>query len=374
MKRFRISKKTIYVIVGLVLSLAVSLVLFCVREKLIQRELSQQMAERWGEKGEFAQISCFFSRNAYMSKEQLINFEHVLDNALKEASIVLESENESARLWTDAFSAPGKISVSTDRASLSLNAIGIEGDFFQFHPQELLYGNYFNGKEINNDHVVIDEEIAWQLFGGIDVSGKIINVGGKPHVISGVIKRPQGKKEQAAGLQDPLIYVSMDTLSNYGNIDSINHYEIVMPNPIKDFALQMVKDNLWVDANEVEYVENTGRYSIVAAFDNIRNYAYRSMNGKAIIYPYWENLARSLEDVLALITLFMVLFFGVPAMVVLGYLIYRWKHKNWTVKSILTKVLDALGSLKYKILSKRRVKRKEPIHITFDEEEENEKG
>lgn len=334
------------------------------------------MAKRWSDEKGFAQISCFFSRNVDMTEQRLIAFEHDLDNALQEASITLENKSESARLWADAYSAEGNLTVSTERTTLNLKAMGVGGDFFMFHPMDLQYGNYFSDKDLNHDYVVIDEETAWQLFGGIDVSGKIVNVNEVPHVISGVIKRPQGKMDRAAGLEDSVIYVSMDTLQKHGNPDPINHYEIVMPNPIKGFAMEKLKTGLMVDEREVEYVENTNRFSILASIQLLGKLGYRSMNGKAIIYPYWENLARGNEDILALLTVFMLLFMAIPILLAVSQLIYRWKRKKWTVGSVFGKIRDFLDDHKYKIMAEIKTKmasrKRTPISISFDEEEQDE--
>lgn len=370
MRRIQISKKKIIWIAGCFFSLLLSLVLFCVRSSVVGRQISQKMAERWSEEGGVNQISCFFSGDAGISESRLIGFEHTLDNVLQEASVEADPENPNARLWTDAYSAPGMISISSERTSMMLKALGVGGDFFLFHPQDLQYGSYFSGRDLNQDYVVMDEETAWQLFGGMDVAGQIVNVGGRPHVIAGVIKRPQGKMEKQAGLSESILYVSYSTLTNFGSSAGINHYEIVMPNPIKDFAMKLVKENLLVDENEVEYVDNSNRFSIVSSIRLLRQFGYRSMNGKAIIYPYWENLARGYEDVLVLLTFFMLLFFAVPAMVCFIYLVYRWKHKKWTLKSILSKMSDGIYRMRVKHAAKKALKKKNPIRIRFEEDED----
>ena len=401
MKKIRISTKFFIFSVLCLASFLLAIVLLFVREGIIRKQLSQQMAERWSEEGDVAQISAFFTRNAYVTKDQIIGFEHSLDSALQEASVKLESENPGARLWADAYSAQGTLRVSTDRAMLTLKAIGVGGDFFQFHPLDLEYGNYFSDNDVNKDYVVIDEEIAWQLFGGIDVPGKIIDVNGKPHMIAGVIKRPQGKMEQKAGLSESIIYVSYETLQESGSADPINHFEIVMPNPIKGFAMDKVKSNLTVDEKESEFIENSTRYSFDNSLKLFGQFAYRSMNGKAIIYPYWENLARGHEDILAILTALVVLFFAVPSLIIAIWLIYRWRHKKWTWKSVWDKLMQIPENMRRrkqsaknkaeekktekskteKIKTEKKKARKKagkaseprkPIHITFDEEEENE--
>ena len=40
------------------------------------------------------------------------------------------------------------------------------------------------------DYCVIDEDAAWQLFGSNDVAGMTVYIGGVPHIVTGVIRRP----------------------------------------------------------------------------------------------------------------------------------------------------------------------------------------
>lgn len=376
-KRF-ISKRN-FIWLGVIAGfLLLALAMFFLRQSWIARLQDQQMAQRWSEEGGVSQISCFFSRQAFMTEEQVIGFEHRLDSVLKEASIEVESQNEGARLWADAYSASGSITVSTDRTTLNLKAIGIGGDFFQFHPQKLLYGNYFSGNDLNQDYIVIDEETAWQLFGGIDVSGKFVTIGGQPHMIAGVIHRDQERMEKAAGLEESIIYVHLHTLQNYGyGADGLECYEIVMPNPIKGFAMEKVKEGLSVDEREVIYVENTGRFGIAKCLELLLQFGYRSMNGKAILYPYWENLARGYEDRLALVTAVFVFALAVPGVLVLIWAIGKWRHKKWTFGSLVKKAANQIYAFQAKHAErKRRAKNKKDRslrRVFYEEENENEK-
>lgn len=357
MKKVNITKKKLIWILCCLFCCMVSLALFLWRESLARSLDSQRMAERWSSQGGASQISCFFSENSHITEETLYAFEYALGNALKEASVTVESENESARLWADAYSAPGMINISSERASLSVKALGVGGDFFLFHPQELLYGNYFSGNDLNQDYIIIDEETAWQLFGASDIAGKVVFVGRTPHVISAVISRPQSRMENAAGLEESVVYLSYSSLSEYGTTTGINHYEIVMPNLIRGFAMQQVKENLRVMESEAEFIENTGRYSIAACLKVIGQFGFRSMNGKAILFPYWENLARGYEDIIALITLFMLIFIAFPALTVIVWLIYRWRHRSWTVKSVWKKAADRLRIFRESLNRKKAEKR-----------------
>ena len=122
-------KKIIFGISGGI-SFLLFLILLFIGEHLAKAQSSQQMAERWSDKKDVAQVSCFFSVNSKITQDQILEFEHSIDKALQDASVVQEAENPSARLWVDAYSADGKVTLSTDRGSVEADAIGIGGDFF----------------------------------------------------------------------------------------------------------------------------------------------------------------------------------------------------------------------------------------------------
>ncbi|MBR1931827.1 MAG: ABC transporter permease [Lachnospiraceae bacterium] len=344
--------------IGFMISGGISFVCFLLLG-LVCRHMShsleeQQMAARWSEKKDVAQISCFFSPDAQVSVDSIEEFEHSLDNALKEASITQDSMNPGARLWADAYSADGKITLSSDRTSVEADAIGIGGDFFLFHPVRLLEGAYFSGNDLNQDYCVIDEDMAWQLFGSNDVDGMMVYIGGTPHIVTGVVSRPEGRLEQAAGLDATVVYVSYQTLEELGRSNGINHYEIVMPNPVSSFALNLVKERMSYAEKEVEWVENTSRFSLFNELKVLAAFGTRSMNGKAIIYPYWENIARGYEDIIALFVLFMLLLVLYPLILCIVCFILWWKHKGWTIKGVWLKVKDKTE----RYFEKRRENRK----------------
>lgn len=324
-------KKLVWGISGGV-SLLLFLILLFVSNHLAKEQESQTMAERWSEKKDVAQVSCFFSVNSGITEDRIIEFEHTIDSALTDAAVLQESENPGARLWADAYSADGRITLSSEKTSLEADAIGIGGDFFLFHPLKLLSGSYFSGNDLMQDLCIIDQDAAWQLFGSNNVAGMTVNIGGIPHIVAGVVERPSGRLEEAAGLDSTLVYVSYQTLSELGNCNGINHYEIVMPNPVTSFAENLIRERLGSSEKEAEVLENTSRYSFLSRLKRIPAFGTRSMNGKAIIYPYWENIARGYEDILDVITLFQVLFLLYAAVLVLCLFGSWWKHKGWTLK------------------------------------------
>ena len=345
------------------ISFALFLVLFFLTGSMGKSQLSQTAAERWGGSGAVSQVSCFFSVGAGITEDRIMDFEHSIDKALTDASVIQESENPGARLWADAYSADGQVTISTDKASITADAVGIGGDFFLFHPVPLLYGAYFSGNDLLKDYCVIDEDAAWQLFGSSDVAGMVVYIGGIPHVVTGVVERPSGRLAEAAGLDRTLVYVSYESLEENGKSNGINHYEIVMPNPVSGFAENYIRENLGADEKETEVLENTSRYSFLSRCQLLLEFGTRSMNGKAIIYPYWENIARGYEDILALLTLFELLLVIYPIGLAMVFFCIWWKHKGWTLRDVRLKVADKAE----RVMEKIRAKRKKPGEYDYVE-------
>ncbi len=349
-------KKLIFGISGGV-SLLLFLILMFVANHLGQNQQSQTMAERWSKDGRVSQVSCFFSVNAGINEDRILEFEHSIDGALNDAAVTQESENPSARLWVAAYSADGQIYISSDRSALNANAVGIGGDFFLFHPLKLLSGAYFSGNDLRQDYCLIDQDVAWQLFGSNDVAGMNVYINGIPHIVTGVVQREEGRLAEAAGLDGAMVYVSYKTLSTMGMNNGINHYEIVMPNPVTNFAYNYILENLGSSERETEVIENTSRYSFVSRLKLIPEFGTRAMNGKAIIYPYWENVARGYEDILAVITLFELLFLAYAIGVGLTLFIIWWKHKGWTLREKRLILKDKLERRIEKAREKRLTKK-----------------
>lgn len=340
MKEFwkNLTRRQIVLAITGIASLTAFLILTAAGGHLIGKLDAQNMAKRWSKDGGASQISCFFSQGSFMDENAVKSFEHALDTALLEASVTVDSPNASARLWADAYSTSGKLIMVGKSGQMEVNAIGVGGDFFLFHPLQLLEGSYFSGSDLMQDHVLLDEDSAWQLFGSNDIAGQQVMIQGVPHLVSGVVKRDSGKLNDHAGNGSSIAYVSYETLARnmktMGQAATINHYEVVMPNPVKDFAVNIVKEKMGVEEQSVEIVENTTRFKLLPQLKIIGSFGMRSMNGKAIIYPYWENIARGCEDILALLLIFRILFILYPVVLLVILVVFLWKNRRWHFKDV----------------------------------------
>ncbi|PXV86727.1 MacB-like protein [Lachnotalea glycerini] len=346
---------TLVVFVSIIVFAIFQIISVCLKNSLD----SQQIAQRWDNTGKSAQVSCFISENTEVTTQQFTNLEHAIDTALQEVSIT--AENENARLWVDSYSARGEITVVSEKTSITSTAIGVGGDFFLFHPLKLLNGSYFSDEDLMQDYIIIDEDAAWQLFGSNDVIGMQVTIGGIPHIVRGVIQRDSGRINNKAGNDKIIFYVSYNSLTQYGKSKGINTFEVVMPNPISSFALNTIKDKIGIDETSIQLVENSKRYSMLSLLTVLSQFGIRSMNQKAIVYPYWENVARGYEDILAMLLLWKFIFLLIPMAIVIIYLCYRFKHRSWSIKTIF----EASLSQKDKIVQKYKEREKKSGKISF---------
>ena len=131
-----------------------------------------------------------------------------------------------------------------------------------------------------------------------------------------------------------MIYVSNETLSQYGISEGIGCYEIVAPNPVKKFVYNTVKEKFGLKEEEMTVVENSSRYSVEAMIPVMLDFGTRSMQNAAIHLPYWENMARGHEDIRAVILFLQMILLLIPALIVLVFLIIKWKNRKYTWKDI----------------------------------------
>ena len=330
-----LTKKQIIAISIVIVSLFLFGVLV-VTSNSLQKSLDDQRAyERWSSGGDFAQISCFFIGDVTLDFNQIMTFRNQIDKSLREAAF---TNTGTRRLYIDAYSSIGTITIRSDRSNLDTAAIGIGGDFFHFHPLKLVSGTYFSGSDLMKDSVILDEEAAWQLFGSSNIAGMPVMIGGVPHYVKGVIAREQGRLWKAAGLDRGVAYVSAETLAEHGNTIGIQLYEVVMPNPVSGFAYRVALENFGYNEEKMRVIDNSTRYSLESLLKVIAETGTRSMQTYAIKYPYWENYARGFEDILALMLVFKFLLLLNAFLISLITLILAYKRRTWTWKAVFIKV------------------------------------
>ncbi len=326
----------------LLVCLIAIIVLELVSRSLAEELYSQNAAYYWDSEGNYLQMSAFLSDEAKFvgDNNDFMHLRFELMKVLDEASFKVEENTKG--LIAMAFSGRSAIELSSKRAQTKAMAYGVYGDFFTFHPMQLLSGSFFdNDSDVNRDGVVIDENTAWQLFGATQVEGQLFNIGERTFTVRGVVKADEGLFMDKVLDTNCNIYMSMEALREVlgqGNLYT-NCIELIMPNPVKTFAMsnfdQVLSSNMGLNVASYEIVKNTGRFSLSDRMTLLKAYPFSTMNVKSVVYPYWENRARGYEQIVLLIFMFQLLLAIYPVIMlfVYGRRLLDWLGEwYWTVK------------------------------------------
>ena len=295
----------------------------------------------------FAQIACYLPVGDGKTEDDLYTFHQSLDSRLVEQSL---EAPENGKLYLDAYCGAGKVTISGETGSATVEAVGVGGDFFYFHPLQLRSGSYIRSGDIMDDLVVLDEETAWRIFGGTDLAGMTVTINNEPFVVGGVVHREDDFASRRAYSGEGGIFLSFTALTRLLEDTRINCYEIVMPDPISGFAKGLVEEVFPVGNGDV--VENSGRYSLMSLLTVLKNFPGRSMRLNGVIYPYWENAARLTEDYAALLLLAAAVFLLIPLLFLITAVI---RYVRWTYRFAKAKIPEKVEAA----VEKRREERLE---------------
>jgi hypothetical protein len=280
-------KAAIIINIACVLLFGVLSIILAVRAKSLPE---QEANTRWNSADvPYAQVSVFYQSGISVDECYQMTFD--IEDKTESKVKNIRGETVAACYST----APKRLSFSSKSdigvKSAELESYFTEGDFLLFHPYELLYGTFLNSDAIMHDNAVIDENAAWQLFGGNDVVGEYIFYNETAVYICGVIKIPD--------TDTGYIFLDKELSPKItGNPALFQCYEIVLPNEVPGDGLGVVKEKLGITDGEmnssktVRVVENSNRSSIQNLLTTLANIPNLSVRDDAIILPSWENKAR----------------------------------------------------------------------------------
>ena len=257
------------------------------------RLLSQREAERWrGEnEREFCQVSCFMPRDSAVGLKEIYTFRYAVLDDLNAAGV---EWNEDVYPFIDAWSAEGKMKITGDKGSTDAPVLAVGGQFFEFHPLRLLSGSYIVEGDLSPDRVLLDSELAWELFGGVELTGMRVQVNGEEFIVGGVVEREKDSASRRAYTDEKGFFMSYDAYRAIAGKDRIDCYEVVLPETVRGYAAQLVAERF--PNKEGETVVNTGRFAFERLLQLARDLPQRAAHGGTVSYPYWENAARIAEN------------------------------------------------------------------------------
>lgn len=304
--------------------------------------LSQQAAERFRGTNElrFSQVSAFFPVDKGTDRQAVYTFRNSIDAPLSEIGV---EAPQGGSLWTDAYCATGQIAVQGPKGSATAQTVAVGGDWFAFHPLTLRSGTYIYEDDLMHDRVVLDETLAWQLFGGVDLAGQEVRIGGERFIVAGVVSREDDSASRRAYPGGAGMFMHYDTFSDLtassgggggengetGAVSAVPEaeiecYELVCAEPLTGYTLSIVGEAF----PDAVAVQNTGRFSVSSTLEVLGSFGERSMLQTAIVYPYWENAARLTEDTLAALLVAIAVFGLFPALCLAWFVIYNLR-RGW---------------------------------------------
>ena len=316
-----------------------------IRNNLINSVSTQKPWERWSADGtQYGYAAAYYPDNEGFSKDSLQGYRSLLDKALTEASVEVRKDS---RGYIDAYSASGTADISGDRtnSTTTVNVTAVGGDYYFMHPSRLLSGSYLSDDDLMKDRVVIDENTAWFLYGSSNITGKSLAIGGKRFYIAGVVKSPEsGAAKKTYGARNR-IYMSYEAFNEINPEAAITCYEIIYPDMINNFAYNTLRSTLGLadessgisndsisENNSVDVVNMNTRFRISKIWKVACSYGERSAHTDGIIYPFWENECRRIEDMLVIELIFRIISIIVIIILIMPYLIWGFKYCKHRVK------------------------------------------
>ena len=389
------TKRRILFLAVIALCLLIFGALCLVRAVMTKDLVDTRAAERFAPDGGYAQVSCYFTKDANIAAGRYREFIYRIKTALTLAAIEQDEDApEDAQLFLTCYSTEARLKLTRGSKTADADAIGTAGDFFTLHPVELVTGMYYMPDAVMKDQVLLNEILAWQLFGGTDIAGQEVMIGGMPHLVSGVVKDAEGRFRKAAGCAGPLVYLSAESpgflasplaapstgtggssagaqggsvasaagsaigsnavaqVQTSGN-RTMDCFEVVMPNPVRGFAASILRSELKIDEHLIRIVDQNVRFGNLALWKVLTEFGTRSMAGAAMRFPYWENVARGVEDVLVIVLILQALFLLIPVVMVTVAIVQAYRHKKWTAKDIYDRISDRI----YEYQAKKRSRR-----------------
>lgn len=354
--KFRINRKKAVLAAVNILSLSGFLTFCLIGSGSAASQEYNYASERWqngDDSMDYAQISCFMPESADFTLDSLGMVRASIISSLQNISAATEGEQ---KLCPDAYSASaGKAAVKGNilgRSDAEITAVG--GDFFMIHGFKLIDGAFFSDNDLMQDGAVIDRNLAWALYGSYEVSGMKLTINDTQFYISGVIENPQTDEEKQCAGELPRAYISYDGASGFASsggglgtgydgdgvtegtaFSTVTCYEILMPDPVEDYAYSSVKKIMEDLGDDISVVQNTGRFEPLKRLKALKKISSVTVRDSAVVYPYWENASRIVQFRLSYIYLGAALCLIIPAATFVWLAVRAFKALRRNKKKII---------------------------------------
>ncbi|MCR4691735.1 MAG: ABC transporter permease [Lachnospiraceae bacterium] len=361
----RCKKHLVIFIIDLV-ALLCCIPLLCAENSIKEKAYSQQEGSRWNTKDVVShQVSAFWPSSTGINRAQISGIRASIQKSMLDASFG-EDRNGDA-LWTDAYAAMTTDSVTIMKQGIgtsgkeNVRILGVGGDFFLFHPLDMMYGSVFRPEDVMHDRIVLDKETAWELFGGYDIAGMRVEIAGKPFLVAGVYEMPENSFSKKATDGRSFVFIDHSAFQNLYQEIPITCYEAVLPNPVRSFAKDRLQDATGGENSDAVILDNESRFTGRDLFARFSDIEQLLMQKNAVVYPYWENEMRAREWRVFILMMIRFLFLMPP---LVSLIFALWSLIRRYGKDILRKVwYDAKERIRR--LSEKKIRQR----VSFEDED-----
>ena len=330
------SRRTLLLAAPALALCGVSLILGALRRDPV-RQQDRQTAARWAADGSrCAEVSLFLDADNAFSPQQIQGIRTSMDARLQQESY---RAAEGGRLWTFAAGCEEEGSASTDQGSCAVNVTAVQGDYFFFHPQQILSGSTFLDSDVNRDTVVLDRLAAWQLFGSSDVTGRTVTLNGSSFIVCGVVDVPQDAAAVLTWGDKARVWVFYDALHG-GEEALLTFYEAVLPDAYTGYAMKQLQEVTGVPETGCLAVENSARYKPSSLWKTLRQMERAGLRNDAVRLPWHENAARLVQNRAARLWAWQLVCLVYPVLLLAVWAVIAWRHRRWHLTD-LKKAWDA---------------------------------
>lgn len=328
------------------------------------RELTPQLVAGTWETGEkpYAMASVFLEASEAIPQSRLGEIRLSVEKSLTDGGV---GSDTHPWLYSASYQTGATLATDGKRSEVLLTAVA--GDYFRIHPMTVLSGWYMEESDLMHDRVVLDRQAAWELFASENVEGMLLELDGAYYQVAAVVELEDGRFNEMAAGNTPRAWVFADSPAlaadpappgeTGGEVpegavqtavpdDSVPGFtcmEMVLPQPVKDFAASTMKNALkGLISDQTEITDNSGRFSLGARLRVLKTLSVRGISGDAVEYPYYENAARLTENHLAIRLVPEGLLMCVPIISLLILLLLLNRKRTWGLHSIRDAVENAI--------------------------------
>lgn len=253
-------------------------------------------ASSWGNGSvKYTQESVYFSGSEGKSEVDAFMLRRQMEKTLKDQAAL--SDDAAGRQWIDCAYAETETSIYNGRVYTDVIATGVWGDYFVFHPEELLYGSYFSESDPNIDIIVLDDLASWNMFGSMDTVGREVLINGRNYRIRGVVRAPdiQDRIARTAYGVKPHVYVPYQAMKDFSPYSALSVYEYCIPEKVRDFGRIVAEEVFKTQYDKGNTVEQSKRFDLIELVKGVRDIPTTAMRISTFAYPWSENTVRAAE-------------------------------------------------------------------------------